>query len=258
MSASDEVDNAVGTATPSSKQVLLEKKKALEEARGRHAIAREMRDEQAMGVESGIIYALREIISSIETELVSTREVEGVRKAKDRLLGIRRAAGSKRGDRERVLNNLVAAAKLVAKAADDVRRVDADYELYELETAALTDRFGLDRSVLPGLSPSGTTAESLEADALIRNATLPEHRWPTTPPTEECEFKMRTRRTYAEAAGTPGAAIIESAGLKPFPELTERQKDIISAREHEQEQMRRQFAGLPKIPQGGSVPLGSL
>ena len=44
---SEEIDDAVGEAIPTSKQVLAEKKKALEDARGRYALAKEMRDEEA-------------------------------------------------------------------------------------------------------------------------------------------------------------------------------------------------------------------
>lgn len=76
-------------------------------------------------------------------------------------------------------------------------------------------------------------------------------------PTEECEHSMWVRRTYAEAAGTPGAEIIEAAGLKPFPKLSERQREIITAKAREQEQERRRMAGLPILTEG-RVPLGSL
>jgi hypothetical protein len=67
-------------------------------------------------------------------------------------------------------------------------------------------------------------------------------------PTEQCEHKMRTRRTYAEVSGAPAGEIVEVVGPKPFPELTEHQLALIAAKEREHESMRRQFAGLPTSP----------
>jgi hypothetical protein len=46
--------------------------------------------------------------------------------------------------------------------------------------------------------------------------------------------------------------------LKAWEPLTERQQEIIAAREREKEQQRRALAGLPKIPTDGGIPLGSL
>ncbi|MCH7475430.1 MAG: hypothetical protein IIA27_12250, partial [Gemmatimonadetes bacterium] len=44
---------------------------------------------------------------------------------------------------------------------------------------------------------------------------------------------MRTRRTYAEIAGTPGGEIIKAAGPKPWPDLTPKQREIVASRARE-------------------------
>ena len=51
-----------------------------------------------------------------------------------------------------------------------------------------------------------------------------------TPATESCEHHIRRRRTYREVKGTAGYDIIAEAGLPPFPELTERQQEIVASR----------------------------
>jgi hypothetical protein len=252
---SDEVDNAVGEAVQTKAQLLAEKKKALEDARARYALAREMRDEQEMGIESAIIQALREIISSIETELVSDREVTGVRAAKDRLLGIKRAWDSIASSVDAAELRVV---KKIAELSDEIDHLNDRYSgsvKTRVEAAALSDRFNLPKLVLPDVAPPA------RRDVAIEMTTLPNKLRATAwgnESVEQDEFELRTRRTYAEASGTEGYRIIEGAGLKAWEPLTERQKEIITARLREKEQMRKQFAGLPTIPSDGSVPLGSL
>ncbi len=51
-----------------------------------------------------------------------------------------------------------------------------------------------------------------------------------TPATEECEHRIRRRRTYREVKGTAGYDIITEVHLVPFPELTERQCQIVEDR----------------------------
>ena len=53
--------------------------------------------------------------------------------------------------------------------------------------------------------------------------------------TEKCEHHLRSRRTYREVANTPGAAIIEVAGPKAWPKLSERQQEMVESRERERQ-----------------------
>ena len=53
------------------------------------------------------------------------------------------------------------------------------------------------------------------------------------PSFEDCEHNLRQRRDYTEIAGTPGYAVIQTAGLKPWRELTEREREVLEDRENE-------------------------
>jgi thymidylate kinase len=183
------------------------------------------------------------------------READGVRKAKDRLVGIKRAWDSVAASVDAAEQRVV---KKIAELSDEIDHLNDRYSQsvkVRAEAAALSDRFNLPKLTCPDVAPPA------RRDVAVVLTTLPQNllasAWGNQP-TEEDEFQMRTRRIYTEAAGTPGAEIIEAAGLKPFPELTERQREILEAKEREKEQMRKQFAALPQIPQGGNVPLGSL
>jgi len=259
MSASDEVDNAIGEATPTKKQLLAEKKQALEDAQGRYLVAKEMRDEDEMYAASGIIDSLKIIIDSIETELVVDREAEGFRAAQNRLTGIKREflGGS-------VVTSIDKDEKLVvekiAELEDAITRLNDRYSTsiqLRAEAAALADRFNLLGLVLPIIAPPASRDLAISLIRLPNTlaAGLSSHPYR---PEEVCEHNLRTRRTYAEAANTPGGAIIEAAGLKPFPELTQPQKDFLAARQREKESERRALSGLPQMPVDERLPLGSL
>jgi hypothetical protein len=192
-------------------------------------------------------------LAEVNRQIAAQREAKAQRAAKVRQVGIRRAHGSKRAERERLLQKRLELANAYAENSAQLRAVDDDLERYEAEDRALADRFDVARSDLPPLTASGATAEALEAHRTVHRASLPEHHWPVSPKTEQCEHRLRERRTYQEVADTPGFAIITEAGLKPFPELTERQRKIIAERAREQEQMRRQLRGLPDLARIGSI-----
>jgi hypothetical protein len=78
--------------------------------------------------------------------------------------------------------------------------------------------------------------------------------WPA--PVEQCEHQMRERRSYAEIQGTEGYDIITSVGLKPFPELTERQQAVVAQRKREAEDFRQQLVLAGTVPSQGSVSIG--
>ena len=60
-----------------------------------------------------------------------------------------------------------------------------------------------------------------------------------TPATEECEHHIRRRRTYQEVEGTEAFRIITEAHLLPFPELTERQCQIVEDRRRQKKEEER-------------------
>ena len=261
MIPSKEVENAMGEARArtakdkSAAELLTEKREALSAAREKYATAKTMRDEELMSEQMRLIDALNELIPALETEVVGVREATAKAAAVARLVGVRRAFGSVTSsidaDEKRVVEK-------IAELSDAITRLNDRYtQVVQLraEAMALSDRFELPKPSLPDVVPPA------RRDIVVTLTRLPNKlrdRVDRYQPTEECEHRMRTRRTYAEAAGTPGAQIIEAAGLVAFPELTERQKEIIAAREREKEQELRAFASLPKMPAEGSIPLGTL
>jgi hypothetical protein len=260
MTPSKEVNDALGEApereiTIDVSQLLNEKRGAMKSARERYRIAKEMRDENGMASEGKRMDALREIIRDLERADAAGREANATNAAIARLVGVKRAYGSIQSsidaDERRVDEKIV-------ELSDAITRLNDRYShgvKLRAEAMALADRFSLPK---PTLSAVAAPARREIAITLTR---LPNKLRTTRDPyqpTEQCEHNMRTRRTYAEAAGTEGYQIIESLGLKSFPELTTRQQEIIAARAREKEQERRQMAGLPKIPTEGNIPVGTL
>jgi hypothetical protein len=255
MTPSKEVDAAVGEDRKSVAELLNEKRVALAAARERYATAKALRDEVAMGDEVRLLDALKDIIRELETSDARIREASAKQAATGRLVGIRRAYGSVQASMEADETRVN---EKIAEVSDAIARLNDRYTQsaqLRAEALALADRFNLPKPTLPDIVPPmrrGFVA------ALVTLSNKPVDHANRYQPTEECAHQLRTRRTYAEAAGTPGGEIIEAAGLKPFPELTERQSTIIAAREREKEQERRQLAGLPTLAAEWSVSLGTL
>jgi len=59
------------------------------------------------------------------------------------------------------------------------------------------------------------------------------------PAQELCEHRLRSRRSYAEIAGTPAYEIIMEVGLGGFPALNKNQRNILASRQREAERLRR-------------------
>jgi len=174
-------------------------------------------------------------LATIEQQLATRREDEGRAAAQARLTGIRRGVGSllnEYGENRRAVEAAIAAVrqsivKLNARAA-------AITGLHD-EAAALADRFGLP---LPAL------ARLLEPEAEI-DRTLPafwQHRQIPHVAIEQDEHHLRERRTYQEVDGSEGYRIIEAAGLKPWPELTEEQRALLAERAADRKQAARDLA----------------
>jgi EAL domain-containing protein (putative c-di-GMP-specific phosphodiesterase class I) len=214
----------------------------LEVAREKYQVAKAARDEKMMGDEMRSIDALRAIISDLELEVVAEREATGQQAATARLLRIKRAIGSvvsELDEDERRLDELLAEA--ITRLND---RYDQATKL-RAEALALSDRFDLPTPTLPDVVSPARRAIAVEVARALNKLRADAGTWQAN---EQCEHKMRTRRTYAEADGTPGAEIIAAAGLKPFPELREDQREALASKEREREEMRRQFAGYPTNP----------
>ena len=93
------------------------------------------------------------------------------------------------------------------------------------EQSALSDRFGITVPILTMPSEPERDVD-LSVPALWRLRVL-------RPSFEFCEHNLRQRRDYTEIGGTSGYAIIQTAGLKPWRELTEREREVLEDRENE-------------------------
>jgi hypothetical protein len=260
MTPSNEVNDAVGEAPERTKdidvaQLLNEKRGAIKAARDRYKIAREMRDEDAMAAEAHRIDALRTIISELESEDATAREAKAKTAATARLIGVKRAFGSVQSsmdaDEQRVVEK-------IGELSDAITRLNDRYSQavqLRAEAMALSDRFSLPKPSLPDVGAPARRDLAITLTRLPNKLAATSDRYQ---PTEQCVHNMRTRRTYAEAVGTEGHAIIESAGLKPFPALTPRQCEILAARVREKEHERKQIAALPKIAFESRAALGSI
>lgn len=250
--SSKEVDSAVGEAPARSDkgkkivELLAEKTTALDKARSAYAAAKEVRDEQEMSKQGQIIDSLHTIIRELKQEAAVEREATGKQAATARLVRIKRAIGSVVSeldeDERRIAELLVEAITRLNDRYDQAAQLRA-------EALALSDRFDLPTPKLPDAVSPARRQIAVEVAQALNKLRGDAGTWQSN---EQCEHKMRTRRTYAEAAGTEGRAIIEAAGLKPFPELTDGQRNALAAKQREDEKYRRQFAGWP------SSPIGSL
>ncbi len=224
MSSSAEVNNATGEAPTRSDvvQALNDKRAALSAARERYATARTMRDEIAMSDETRLIDALKELIPLLETEAAGLLEAKGRKDAEDRLLGIKRAAGSVRSelkeDDKRVSELETELHEANAKRTARARK----YESLQAETNALADRFDLPLLKL----------EIVPEPPPIKAPTPWEYR-SVRPSFEACEHNLRQRRDYAEISGSDGYRIVSAAGLRAFRPLTERESEVLEDRAEE-------------------------
>ncbi len=98
----------------------------------------------------------------------------------------------------------------------------------------MADRFGLPRPQLPSVHAPALHAAVKEALGIIASVGFVDHGHIRSG-TERDEHHFRTRRTYAEVAGSPGYDIIEAAGLQPWPPLTAAQEAILDSRKREGE-----------------------
>jgi len=166
------------------------------------------------------------------------READGRTRAEERL-------GAIAHDHDQLLARLdrdaqaveESAAALAARIADVNTAYAAVGDLVA-EARALAHRFGLGLPALGAPVPPFRRGIALELPALADH----DHRYLQPAPTEQDDTGLRVRRTYAEIGGSPGFALIQAAGLRPFPELTARQRELAADHEHVAERERRAAA----------------
>ncbi len=122
--------------------------------------------------------------------------------------------------------------------AEAVQAVNERYKALitlKAEANGLTDRLGVAAPTFSPVVLPSLRRGCREAAVLVSDAGFVDHHHVATA-TEKCEHGLRTRRTYQEVNGTPGATIIEAAGgAKAWPALTPKQGEIVAGRERERQ-----------------------
>jgi len=230
MSRSKEVETAVGEA-PTLEQL----------AAGLRQIVAEPTEQERAAAE----------LAAVERQIAEQREQDGKAAAKKRIDGISRAAGSVAASLDSDVERLVQLLTQTGAAIERLNDRYAQFVTLTVEGAALVDRFGVAGPKLPVVVAPARRAVSFDAIPPLAAS----HR-PREPERETDDTGLRQRRSYAEVAGTEGFKIIVAAGLKPFPELTDRQRELIAERAAERRPVVVSGYDLSKIP--SNVPLGSL
>jgi hypothetical protein len=168
----------------------------------------------------------REELAEVERQIAAqeAREGAGRAAAEKRQVGIGRAFGSLADqygqDGERVEQAAAALTAAIATMNDRYAKLVG----LQAEARALADRFGVQAPALPPVIAPGRQGIDLAAPALVEPSRV------RLPPMEECEHRLRARRSYREIADAPGYAIIVESGLKPWPPLSEAQRLILAER----------------------------
>lgn len=173
-------------------------------------------------------------LARVEAEIAETREREAREAAEKRRVGIVRGHPSKCDAYEADVAKLLQKAEEFAAQAEKVKGRFSEVKDMEYEQAAGVHRFGLTASRLRQITAPALHPKVQEAQVMIGRAfgALPEHghrpvAW------EHDEHRLRKIRNYREIDGTDMHRIIQQAGLKPWPELTDRQREIIADRERQ-------------------------
>jgi hypothetical protein len=221
---SKEVRDATGNSPEhkSAVEMLTEKRELLDKARKNYATAKSARDHQAMSDEHWMIDSLLIIIRELEVEANVEREAAGRGDAERRMIGIKKAYGSVLDEYSEDDQRVEQSRKQLAEAITKRNARAAKLTGLEKEANALADRFGISQPKFAAV------AEPKPID-------LP-RQWRTTADRPDFEDTKdgtrRSRRTYAEASGSDGYAIIEQAGLKPFRPLTPAETEALSEKEN--------------------------
>ena len=170
-------------------------------------------------------------LAELEAERAAKHLAQGKSVAERRLLGILRALGSVKDQLDQDAERYIAALAMRAKAAETFNARFEQSERLIAEHAALVDRFGIVAKVLEHATAPAVRKDVLDATAQHGFVGLAERTDAYAPQVESDATGLRQRRTFAEIAGTPGYEIIVDAGLVPFPELTERQREIVAERD---------------------------
>jgi hypothetical protein len=243
--------DAVGTLATKQAELMVAQEaltKALEAVDTDEIIAQQQR-----------VTVLTNLVSILEEPARLEREAAARVEAKSRCVAIRRALGSNGAAMADYEGKVAEAARQLRDVIERMNERAWECERLRREHEALVDRFGLDGDQV--MMPTSPTERELDVimpklvdlTQVLINSTR-------APITEEHEHMAWRRRTYSEVSGTEAGRIIQSAGLKPWPKLSEQQREEIEEREKRQAELRKRNADrlaveAAFIPPEGSMPL---
>lgn len=184
--------------------------------------------------------------AALRTRIVEDLEVASVAAATQRLKDIRKAFGGLR----RVLeNDEVAVEKAAIEFKAMVERVNqrfATLAQLRAEAEALYHRFPAVPAGprFPAITVPAKREVCIQASFVVGSVTFRDHGHIAMAMQKDADG-LRSRRSYREVSGTPGGAIIEAAGARPWPALTEAQEAILAGRKRDavqEERESRRFA----------------
>jgi hypothetical protein len=177
------------------------------------------------------------MIPELEQKAQAEAQEHGQAEAEARQTAIRRAHGSLLDQYEQDVARLREVAAGYVDAGTRVSERVERLRMLGAEQNALLDRFpGLCAPPLPTFTPPGRHAGVTAAVVAVDGVAFRDHLH-VTPAVEDDAHRIRRRRTYAEITGTPAYEIIAAVGgPKPWPALTERQREIIAEREQQRAQ----------------------
>lgn len=181
-------------------------------------------------------------LQRLDAEEAAERESAARSAAQERMLGITRAVGGLVSALDEDGRRPEAAAQAYAESAQRLTERCDKLQLLRAEALALVDRFAVAGPPLAAIAPPALLPAVRAALAVVQAVGFAGHGAGIQPATEQCEHRLRERRTYAEIAGTDGYAIIRAAELRPWPPLSPRQEQILADREREAAEARRQAA----------------
>ena len=193
----------------------------------RDALTRQRREVRVLWAD------ILEALPLVRARLTADREQAAKAEAEKRMRGIARAHGSLRQELDDDDARVREAATAYKAAADRLNQRYRSLAMLGAEAGALCDRFGVAAPMFAPVVIPAMRKVCGAAALVVDGVKFLDHAHVRTA-TEKCEHGLRTRRTYAEIAGT-GGGIIKAAGLKPWPELNAKQREIVESRVRERQ-----------------------
>jgi len=176
-----------------------------------------------------------EAIPLLQARIAEDREAASKAEGERRMRGIGKAFGSLRQELDEDERKVHEAATVYR---DAVNRVNARYKalaMLRAEAGALADRFGVAAPIFTAVVIPALREGCREAAMTAETVAFLNHAHVATAMEEDADG-IRSRRSYREVSGTPGGAIIKTAGSQPWAPLTEAQQKVLDGRKRDRQE----------------------